>query len=96
MRKTLKKRLPFYCYTIIIFLTRVRPNVFQQTIVLSQTVQRVIGFTSGSNVTGQSVGDVFTWDGTAFFINLGNVDLNRSVVIGFDDSVGCRTLSWNI
>ena len=87
---------PSSSYSIFIFLTGVRPNVLQQTIVLSQTVQRVIGFTSGSNVTGQSVSDVFTWNGAAFFINLGNVDLNRSVVIGFDDSVGSRTLSWNI
>lgn len=87
---------PSSSYSIFIFLTGVRPNVLQQTIVLSQTVQRIIRFTSGSNVTGQSVGNVLTWDSTSFFINLSDVDLNRCVVISLDDSVGSRTFSWNV
>ena len=32
-------------------LTGVRPDVLQQTVVLSQTVQRIITFTSSSDVT---------------------------------------------
>ena len=87
------ERIQFF---LPLFLTGVSPDVLQQTIVLSQTVQRVIGFTSGSDVTGQSVGNVFTWNGTAFFVNSGNVDLNRGVVISLDDSVGSRTFSWNV
>lgn len=78
------------------YLTGVRPDVLQQTIVLSQTVQGVVALTSGSDVTGQSVSDVLTWDGTAFLIDLGNVDLDRGVVLGLDNSVGSRTLSWNV
>lgn len=77
-------------------LTGVRPDVLQQTVVLSQTVQGVVTLTSGSDVAGQSVSDVFTWDGTALFVNLSNVDLNRGVVLGLDNSVGGRTLSWNV
>ena len=63
---------------------------------MGQTVQRVVGFTSGSDVAGQSVGDELTWDGTALLVNLGDVDLDGSVVLGLDNSVGGRTLSWNV
>lgn len=77
-------------------LTGVRPDVFQQTIGLGQSVQRVIGFTFGSDVTTQSISDVFTWNGSTFFVNFSNVDLNRSVIFSFDDSVGGRTFSWNV
>ena len=90
MKLISKKIYPF------LFLTGVRPDVFQQTVVLSQTVQRVIGFPSRSNVTRQSVGNVFAWDGTTFFIDLSDVDLDGGVVLGLDDSVGSRTLSWNV
>lgn len=38
--------------SLFLFLTGVRPDVLQQTVVLSQTVQGVIGFTSGSDGTG--------------------------------------------
>ena len=81
---------------IFLILTGVRPDVLQQTVVLSQSVQRVVRFTSSSDVTGQSVSDVFTWDSSTFFINLSDVDLNGSVILGLDNAVSSRTLSWNV
>ena len=84
------------CIKPVTILTRVRPDVLQQTIILSQSVQRIVRFTSGSDVTGQSVSDVLTWDSSTFFVNLGDVDLNGSMVLGLDDAVSGRTLSWNI
>lgn len=81
---------------MIHILTRVRPDVLQQTVVLSQSVQRVVRFTSRSEVTAQGVGGVGTGDGSAFFVNIGNVDLDRSMVLSLDDSVSGRTLSRNV
>lgn len=78
------------------FLTGVRPDVLQQTVLLSQSVQRVISFTSGSDVTAQGVGGVGTGNGSSLLVDVGNVDLNRGVVLGLDDSVRSRALSWHV
>lgn len=91
----------FIKYTVYISarpysLTGVRPDVLQQTILLSQSVQRVVSFTSGSDITGQSVGGVGTLNSSTVFVNVSNVDLNRSMVLSLDDSVGGRTLSWDV
>ena len=85
-----------FFFSFLILLTRVRPDVLQQTVVLSKSVQGVISLTSGSNVTGKSVSDVLTWDSVAILIDLGDVDLDRGVVLSLDDSVGSRALSWNV
>ncbi|KAH3662289.1 hypothetical protein OGAPHI_005539 [Ogataea philodendri] len=77
-------------------LTGVRPDVLEQTILLSKSVQGVISLTSSSDVSTQSVGGVRAWDSSSFLVNIGNVDLDRSVVLGFDDSVSGRALSWNV
>lgn len=39
---------------------------------------------------------VLTWDDVALLVNLGNVDLDRGVVLGLDDLVGGGTLSWDV
>lgn len=77
-------------------LTAVREDVLQQTVGLSQSVERVIGLTSGSNVTREDVSLVVTRDSTAILINVGNVDLDRGVVLSLDESVGSRTLARNV
>lgn len=77
-------------------LTRVRPDVLQQTVLLGQSVDGVVTLTSGSDVTRQGVAGVGTSNGSALVVNVGNVDLDRSVVLGLDDSVGSRTLSWHV
>lgn len=82
--------------TLDIHLTGVRPHVLQQTVLLGQSVQRVITLTSGSDVAGQGVGGVGASDSSALLVNVGDVDLDGGVVLGLDDSVGSRTLSWNV
>jgi len=63
---------------------------------LSQSVQRVVSLTSGSNVTGESESGVVSSDGTSFLINVSNVNLNGGVVFSLDNSVGGRALAWNV
>lgn len=77
-------------------LTGVRPDVLQQTVLLSQSVQGVVSLTSTSDVTAQSVGGGGTSNGSALLIDVGDVDLDRSVVLGLDNSVGGRALSWDV
>lgn len=77
-------------------LTRVRPDVLQQTVLLGQSVDRVVSLTSGSDVAGQGVGGVRTSNGSALSIDVGDVDLDGSVVLSLDDSVRSRTLSWHV
>lgn len=77
-------------------LSRVRPDVLEDSVLLSESVQRVVSLGSRSDVTGQSVGDVVTGDGSASLVDLGDVDLDRRVVISLDDSVSGRALSGNV
>lgn len=77
-------------------LTGVRPDVLEQTVSLGQSVQRVVSLTTGSNVTGKSVGGEGVWNSTALLVNVDNVELDGSVVLSLDDSVGGRALSWNV
>lgn len=80
----------------LLSLTGVRPDVLQQTSLLGQSVHGVVSLTSGSDVAGQGEGGVVTWDGSALSIDVSDVDLDGSVVLGLDDSVGSRTLSWHV
>ena len=63
---------------------------------MGQSVQRVVGFTSRSDVTAKSVGGVGTLDGSAFFVNVGDVDLHGGVVLSLDDSVSGGALSGDV
>lgn len=77
-------------------LTGVVPDVLQQTVLLGQSVQGVVSLTSTSNVAAQGVGGVGTGNGSALGVNVRDVDLDRCVVLGLDDSVSGRALSGNV
>lgn len=77
------------------FLTGVRPDVLQQTVLLSQSVQRVVSLTSGSDVTAQGVGSNLRGSST-LFVKVGDVDLDRGVVFSLNHSVRSRALSWDV
>ena len=83
-------------YTGRVGLAGVGPDVLEQTVLLGKSVEGVVGLASGSDVAAQGVGDVLAWDGSALLVDLGDVDLDRGVVVGLDDSVGGRALSWNV
>lgn len=86
----------FYFNSIPKHLSGVRPDVLEDTVLLGQSVERVISLGSRSDVTGQSVGDVVTGNGSASLVDLGDVDLDGGVVISLDDSVSGRALSGNV
>lgn len=77
-------------------LTGVVPDVLQQTVLLCQSVQGVVSLTSTSDVAAQGVGGVRTGNGSTLRINVRDVDLNRGMVLGLDDSVSGRALSGNV
>jgi hypothetical protein len=71
------------------------PHILQQTVPLCQSVQGIIALAHRPNETAQSIDLALACESTVL-INLSDGDLNRSVVLGFDDSVGCAAFARNI
>ncbi|KAF3170100.1 hypothetical protein TWF751_006916 [Orbilia oligospora] len=79
----------------ILTLSCSRPNVLQQSIPLSKSVERIVSLSTRPDETAESIGDVFA-GGTAVLVDLGDRDLDGCVVLGLDDTVGGRALSWDV
>lgn len=71
------------------------PDVLQQTITLGQSVQRIITLSHSSDETAESINLVLAGS-ASILINLCDGDLNGSVVLGLDDTVGCAAFTWNV
>ncbi|MBY8978612.1 hypothetical protein KHP62_22695, partial [Rhodobacteraceae bacterium NNCM2] len=71
------------------------PDVLQQTIALSQSVQRIIGLSHSSDETAESINLVLAGSASVL-VNLCDGDLDGSVVLGLDDTVGGAALTWNV
>lgn len=71
------------------------PDVLQESIPLSQTVQAVITLAHSSYESGESIDLVFTGV-SAVLINLSDADLDGSVVLGLNDTVGGTALAWDV
>lgn len=71
------------------------PDILQQTIALSKSVQRVVALAPGTDETAESVHLVLTGV-TAVLVNLSDGDLHRGVILGLNDAVGCAALSWDV
>lgn len=71
------------------------PDVLQESIPLSQTVQAVITLTHSSYESRESIDLVFAGV-SAVLVNLSDADLNGSVVLGLDDTVGGTALAWDV
>lgn len=72
------------------------PDGLDETITLSQSVQRVVGLTHGTDEAAQGVDMVLSGDGTAVLVNLGDGDLDGAVVLGLDDAVGSAALARDV
>lgn len=72
------------------------PDSLDEAITLSQSVQRVIGLTHGTDETAQGVDVVLSGDGTAVLVDLGDGDLDGAVVLGLDDAVGSAALARDV
>lgn len=73
-----------------------RPDVLEEAVTLSESVQSIVALTHGADETGESIDNVLTLDGPAVLIDLGDGDLARTVVLGLDDAARCRALAGDV
>jgi len=74
--------------------TRV-PHILQETVALSQPVQCVVAFAHGPDESAERVRLVLARV-SAILVDLADADLDRGVVLGFDDAVGGAALARDI
>lgn len=72
-----------------------RPDVLQVTITLGKAVEGVIALTAGTDEAAHRVGLVLAGVATVL-VDLADGDLNRGVVVGLDDTVGCAALARDV
>lgn len=61
-----------------------------------KTVERVVGFTGSTDGTRDGIGLGLALDDSSVGINIGNVDLDGSMILGIDESAGSRALSRDV
>ena len=71
------------------------PHILQETVALSQPVQRVVAFAHGPDESAERVRLVLPRV-SAILVDLADADLDRGVVLGFDDAVGSAALARDI
>lgn len=74
-------------------LAGIRPDVLEETVLLSQAVQGVVSLTLGTDETGKGVGEVVTGDDVSLVVQLSDVDLDSTVVLRLDQTVSGRALA---
>lgn len=62
------------------------PDALDEAITLAEAVHGVIGLAHGADETAEGVDVVLAGDGAAVLINLGDGDLDGSVVLGLDQT----------
>lgn len=67
----------------------------QQLLLVEESVEGSITVALGSHETGDGEGGGFSSEDT-LLINLGDVNLNSSMILGVQDSVGGRALSGHV
>ena len=86
-----KKKLSKKNFIQYFFLPAKKTTIILTTIISGQTVKGVIRLGFTTNETAESVGGVGTGQ-TTFSIDITNVDLDGSVVLGSDETVGGRAV----
>lgn len=72
------------------------PDALDEAVTLGQSVQSIVGLAHGTDETAESVDVVLARDGAARLVNLGDGDLDGSVVLSLDDAVGGRALAGDV
>jgi hypothetical protein len=72
------------------------PDVLEQTIALSQAVQGVVALAHRADEAAEGVDMVLAGDGAAVLVNLGDRNLDGTVVLGLDDAVGGAALARDV
>lgn len=69
-------------------------DVLEKALLGSDSVKSVVGFTKSPKVATEGDGFVFAgWD--ALFVHLGNAELNRGVIVWWDEAVSSVALTWD-
>jgi hypothetical protein len=76
-------------------LSRSAPYTLQESISLSQPVERIVALAHGTNEAAKSKGVVLA-SVSAVLVDFSNADLDRSVVLGLDDAVGGGALAGDV
>lgn len=72
------------------------PDALQQTVSLRQSVQGVIALAHGTDEAAQGVDVVLAGDRAAVLVDLGDGNLDGTVVLGLDDPVGGAALAGDV
>lgn len=72
------------------------PDALEEAVTLGQAVEGVVALAHGTDETAEGVDVVLAGDGTAVLVDLGDGDLDGSVVLGLDDAVGRRALPRDV
>ena len=71
------------------------PDVLEVAVTLGEAVDAVVGLAHGANEAAEGVGLSLAGE-SAVLVDLGDGDLNRAVVLGLDDAVGCAALAGDV
>lgn len=63
---------------------------------MRQSVHGVVALAHGADKAGQGVDVVLSGDGTAVLVDLGDGDLDGTVILGLDDAVGGAALARDV
>lgn len=72
------------------------PDALEETVTLSKAVHGIVGLAHGADEAAEGVDVVLAGDGAAVLVDLGDVDLDRAVVLGLDDAVGGAALAGDV
>lgn len=88
--------ISFSPFLTLTHLSLCAPDALDQTITLSQAVQRIVRLAHGTDEAAKGVDVVLAGDSAARLVNLGDRDLNGGVVLGLNDAVGGRALAGDV
>lgn len=72
------------------------PDVLDEAVALCKAVQRIVALAHGPYESAESIDVVLALDGAAVLVDLGDGNLDRSVVLGLDDAVGGAALTGDV
>lgn len=94
-RRRSRHNVPFQ-QTKMLRLSLGTPDALEETIPLCQSVHGIVALGHGADESRQGVDVVLAGDLTAVLVDLGNGDLDGSVVLGLNNAVGGGTLAGDV
>jgi hypothetical protein len=72
------------------------PDALDEAVALCEPVELVVALAHRPNEAAKGIDVVFALDCPAVLVDLGDGDLDRGVVLGFDDSIGSAALARDV